>query len=157
MFLDSNLDFSHKQVKVTIIPPMTYEGPICSRKYTIFFAPVTCEYFLTVGNEYFKENANPIFTDTVFGKWQKNDCDIYMLKLYVNLGDENNLAVFARYALFKQLLPNYIRTVIYGDREFFRHNRCLLDCQVFVKFTSGCEVFNSIESYGSLKHYSKKC
>ena len=73
--------------------------------------------------------------------------------MYVNLGGGNNLLVMARYALYKQLLPNYIRTIIYGDRYFFRENKCLLNSLVTVRFMSDCDTMNIVEPYGTIKNF----
>ena len=156
MQFDPRLEFSSKKVRTTILPPMTCKGPIRCRKYTVYNSRITCEYFLTIADEFCKENLNQLLRDEIFGRWDQDDNGIYRLKLYVNLGNENKFIVLARYAMFKQLIPDYIQTILHGDREFFRENRCLLNSQVTVRFMSGCETFNMVEPYGTLKNYHKR-
>ncbi len=146
------VEFNSKKLVTNIIPPMTQNGPICDRKYTIYYSPVTCEHFLTIGNYYCNENLNTLLSNEAYAKWD-NECGISKLKFYVKLNDENPLILMARYALYKELIPNYIRTIIHGDKYLFKENKCLLNTPITVRFISKCEKFNIVEPYGTLKYY----
>lgn len=146
------VEFNSKKLVTNIIPPMTQNGPICDRKYTIYYSPVTCEHFLTIGNYYCNENLNTLLSNEAYAKWD-NECGISKLKFYVKLNDENPLILMARYALYKELIPNYIRTIIHGDKYLFKENKCLLNTPITVRFISKCEKFNMVEPYGTLKYY----
>ena len=153
MQLDPRFEFSSKKVVTNILPPMMPNNPICNRKYTIYYSPVTCEYFLTVANDFFNDDINPLLKNEVHGLWDILGNGICRLKIYVNLGGGNNLLVMARYALYKRLLTNYIRTIIHGDRCFFRENKCLLNSLVTVRFISDCDTMNIVEPYGTLRNF----
>ena len=153
MLPNIRLNFSSKRVNTSILPPMTLNGPICNRKYTIYYSPITYEYFLTIWDNYCEKDLNPILKNEVYAKWDIVCNGTYRLNLYVNLGNENNLLIMARYALYKQLIPNYIRSILHGDRFLFRENRCLLNTLVTVRFISNCEKMNMVEPYGSLKNF----
>ena len=152
MNFNKTIEFNSKKLVTNIIPPMTQSGPICDRKYTIYYSPVTCEHFLTIGNYYCNENLNTLLSNEAYAKWD-NECGISKLKFYVKLNDENPLILMARYVLYKELIPNYIRTIIHGDKYLFKENKCLLNTPITVRFISKCEKFNIVEPYGTLKYY----
>jgi len=152
MNFNRTVEFNSKKLVTNIIPPMTQSGPICDRKYTIYYSPVTCEHFLIIGNYYCNENLNTLLSNEAYAKWD-SDCGISKLKFYVKLNDENPLILMARYALYKELIPNYIRTIIHGDKYLFKENKCLLNTPITVRFISKCEKFNIVEPYGTLKYY----
>lgn len=153
MQFNPRFEFSSKKVVTNILPPMMTNNPICNRKYTIYYSPITCEYFLTIGSNFFKDDINPLFKNEVYGEWDVIENRIYRLKIYVNLEGYNNILIMAKYALYSKLLPNYIRTIIYGDRYFFRENRCLLNSLVVVKFISEYDTMNIVQPYGTLKNF----
>ncbi|MGL5693029.1 MAG: staygreen family protein [Peptostreptococcaceae bacterium] len=153
MTYDNRLEFNNKKVVTNILPPMTSKGPICNRKYTIYYSPISCEYFLTVGNDYCYEDLNPIFKNEIFARWVTDKNNVHRLKMYVRLDSENPLLTMAKYALYKQFIPHYIRTILWGDRYFFKENKCLLNSLVTVRFISQCEKMNIVEPYGTLKNF----
>ena len=153
MQFNPKFEFSSKKVVTNILPPMMPNNPICNRKYTIYYSPITGEYFLTVGSNFFNDDINPLLKNEVYGRWDIIGNKVYRLKIYVDLRGCNNLLVMTRYALYKKLLPNYIRTIIYGDRYLFRENKYLLNSLVTVKFISDCDTMNIIEPYGTLKNF----
>lgn len=152
MTFNNVIEFNSKKLITNIIPPMTQDGPICDRKYTIYYSPVTCEHFLKIANCYCNENLNSLLTNEAYARWD-SECGINKLKIYVKLNDENPLIIMARYALYKQLIPNYIRTIIHGDKHLLKENKCLLNAPIIVRFISKCENFNLVEPYGTLKYY----
>lgn len=141
------------KIRTTIIPPMTSVGPVDGRKYTIYSSNITGECFVVISDSFCYETSNQLIRNNIFAKWYVADCGYYKLKIYVNLGDENNLMVFTRYIMYKQILTEYIHATLYADREFFRRNKCMLNSQITVRFISGCEKFNVVENYGTLNSY----
>lgn len=153
MTYDNRLEFNNKKVVTNILSPMTSKGPLCDRKYTIYYSPISCEYFLTVADKYYYEDLNPIFKNEVFARWSSDENGVNRLKMYVNLDSENPLLTMAKYTLYKQLIPHYIRTILWGDRHFFKENKNLLNSLVTVRFMSQCEKMNLVEPYGTLKTF----
>lgn len=153
MGFDSFLDFNCNKIRRTIVPPMSPTCPVEGRKYTMYSSNITGEYFITVSNRFCKDAGCQLIRNDVFAEWALNDCGAIVLYVYIDLGDENSLLAFSKYIMFKRLIPNYLRTILHGDREFFRQNKCLLNRQIRVHFMSECTKFNTIENYGTLRNY----
>lgn len=146
--------FNTKRLSVEFRNEITDEKPIEGRKYTLTHSDETGELFLTVALAYAYDKINFMKRDEVFGEWKKVD-NRFIFKAYIYVDGLGGKEVATkRNRIFVQELPLALSAIKYGDRQFLKDNKDLLNSQILVRFISAYDNLNRVENYGTFKDYS---
>lgn len=147
------MEFTPDKLKITLIDPITENGPVDDRKYTLTHSDETGILFLDIGNVYNYSAINQNLRDEVLGRWLLPDNESPILIFYVYVGGENIEDAARRYDIFKSHLNMALSAIIYGDSVLFDNFPRLIEAPIYVKFDSTIPNFNNYEYYGNVKDY----
>lgn len=150
------MEFSHDNLKVEFIAPMTEFCKLDGRKYTFTHNDETGALYLDVFNCYNYKKVNFNLRDEVLGEWILAGKEKYNLCFYVYLKGSQGYEIKKKYEIFKKHLEFVISSILYGDRLFLQKNNFLLSSPITVRFFSHYFMFNSCEYYGLVNDYMKK-
>ena len=115
------MSFSSDKLETTFISPMTPDGPVENRKYTLTHSDETGMMFLDIGSQYNYSAINEDMRDEILGKWIMSDDNFYRLIFYAHVGDYNFTNAYKRYMIFKSHLESALQAVFFGDRDLLNH------------------------------------
>lgn len=147
------MSFSSDKLETTFISPMTPDGPVENRKYTLTHSDETGMMFLDIGSQYNYSAINEDMRDEILGKWIMSDDNFYRLIFYAHVGDYNFTNAYKRYMIFKSHLESALQAVFFGDKDLFESYPQLIYTPIYAKFDSTIPMFNNYEYYGYIKDY----
>ena len=147
------MEFTPDKLEITLIDPVTENGPVEDRKYTLTHSDETGMLFLDIGNVYNYSAIDQDLRDELLGRWLLPDNEPPMLIFYAYVGGEDFESAAKRYKIFKSHIEMAIMAVIYGDSVLFDNNPELINSSIYVKFDSVVPAFDSYEYYGCVSDY----
>ena len=146
------MEFTPDKLEITLIDPVTENGPVEGRKYTLTHSDTTGMMFLTIANEYNYNAINYDLRDEILGAWKESDTS-YILFFYAYVGNLSYADALYRYNIFKSHIDSALQAIIYGDRMLLSKYPELLNTPIYIKFDSSIPVFNNYEFYGFVMDY----
>ncbi len=145
-----------EKLHVRFIHPTREDNPIHPRFYTLTHSDRTGELFLTIGNEYDKQQISGWYTrlmrDEVLAEWKQ-------------IGTTNELHVLCevergfgwtsmRESIFRRELRLVFEAFRYGDRALFDKYPNLDSSKIMVHFLAKRKKNDRIEGWGNLSDYT---
>ena len=147
------MEFTPDKLEITLIDPVTENGPVEGRKYTLTHSDETGMLFLDIGNVYNYSAIDQDLRDEVLGRWLLPDNAPPMLIFYAYVGCEDFESAAKRYKIFKSHMEMAIAAIIYGDSVLFDNFPELVNAPIYVKFDSTVPNFNNYEYYGNVEYF----
>ena len=147
------MNFDTNKLETTFIYPATNITPIMGRKYTLTHSDTTGTLFLDIGITHNLYAIDQELRDEVLGKLELIEEKLYILYLYVFIGDYDFNTSLKRYNIFKSHLSMSIEAIVYGDSYIFDIYPDLINSPIYVKFDSIYPQFNNYEFYGYIKDF----
>lgn len=147
------MKFTPDKLEITLIEPVTENGPVEGRKYTLTHSDETGMLFLDIGNVYNYSAIDENLRDEVLGRWLLPDNAPPMLIFYAYVGGEDFESAAKRYKIFKSHMEMALTAIIYGDGVLFDNFPALVNAPIYVKFDSTVPNFNNYEFYGNVEYF----
>lgn len=146
-----------QKVHVDFISPITSDGPVCPRFYTLTHSDRTGDLFLTVGPRINREQIRGWWTrflrDEVLAEWNLTGNAI---SLHVHCHVSGGIAIGPaawRDSIFRKELPLVLEALRFGDRMLFKSHRELDDSPIVVHFHASRSSYERVEKWGVPAHY----
>ena len=134
--------FQPSKLKVSMLPGTSSSMPSTSRRYTLTHNDITGELWLSIGNQYNRDQISGLYTrllrDEVTAEWRHVGPHLHQLHVYCHVsGEERWLAppVLRNY-IFRREMALVLDCMVYADRDLFDLSPSLLEAQVLVHFQS---------------------
>ncbi len=147
------MDFNPDKLETTFLSPITPNGPVEGRKYTLTHSDTTGMMFLDIANQYNYSAINEDIRDEISGKWIISDDNFYRLIFYAYVGDYDFDNAYRRYMTFKSHLDSALQAIFFGDKDLFEEYPELINTPVYIKFDSSIAMFDNYEFYGYVRDY----
>ena len=118
------MEFTPDKLEITLIDPVTENGPVEGRKYTLTHSDETGMLFLDIGNVYNYSAIDQDLRDEVLGRWLLPDNAPPMLIFYAYVGCEDFESAAKRYKIF-YITVVFIIIKIRNCGIKFNVNRCI--------------------------------
>jgi hypothetical protein len=148
-----------EKLHVRFAPPITADGPVVSRRYTLTHSDATGDLFLTIGPDYDHKQLSGwqtrLMRDEVLAEWREEE-ESGRQALHVHCHVGGGLVAGPagwRYAIFKRELPLVLEAFRFGDRELFETHPELDQARILVHFNATQLRYNQIESWGAPSDY----
>ena len=146
-----------EKLHVTYLTGTTPENLILPRLYTLTHSDRTGELFLTIGNQYDKNQISKLYTrlmrDEVLAELA-DDGDRPVFKVYCHISGGLIIGTAKwRYNIFHSELPLVLEAIRCGDRTLFEQNPQLDNTPIFIRFQSTDNRFNRVENWGIMADY----
>ncbi|XP_042033103.1 magnesium dechelatase SGRL, chloroplastic-like [Salvia splendens] len=147
--------FEASKLKVVFVgEQVTNQIKVVPRIYTLSHCDFTADLTLTVSNTIPRDQLKGWYSkDDVVAEWTNVNGALF-LNIHCYVSGPSPLSAMAaefRYLIFSKELPLVLEAVLYGDAEFFREHRQLMDALVRVYFHSSSNKYNRMECWGPLK------
>ena len=147
------MNFNPNKLKVNFINSDIINSQINYRKYTLRYDFDLNNSFLDIANFYNYNKIDFTLRNEVLGEWILINKNKYTLCLYIYLKGYFPYEIKLKYEMFKAYLPNIIKSILYGDKNFIYINDFLLNSEIIVNFNSDSFMFNTSENYKKVKSY----
>lgn len=152
--MDLNLrDEKNGTLEVKMIKPITSISPILFRRYTLIPSDESKDLLLIIAPEYHIELINTEYKNGVYGQWVWAIDDIYILTLFVFLGDCSYELTKTKCIKFIDELPLYVTNIVNGDKAFYDANPNLKESYISMRFISSNGEFNKTVYYCKVKNF----
>ena len=146
-----------EKLHVTYLTGTTPENLVLPRLYTLTHSDRTGEIFLTIGDQYDKQQISKLYTrlmrDEVLAELA-DDGDRLVFKVYCHVSGGFIIGTAKwRYNIFHSELPLVLEAIRYSDRTLFEKNPQLDNTPVLICFQSTDSRFNRVENWGVMADY----
>ena len=142
-----------RNVNVKMVNPINATSPILFRRYTLTHSDENGELFLTIAPFYDLDSIDQVKRDEVCGQWVIVNDDIYILTLFVFVGNFSYEISSKRYQIFLEELPLAVSSILNADKDFFNANSNLIDSNISMRFISSHAEFNKTVFYCRVKDF----
>jgi hypothetical protein len=119
-----------------------------NRKYTLTHSDETGMRYLFIDNQFAAEEYDALM-DHVIAQWHYDHK--YLLQVYCYLVcPASKYSVFERYHIFKRHMPRVIKVILFGDEQYIRANKSLLQADIEVFYMLDEDRIYIEEEYGSV-------
>lgn len=152
--MDSNLQNEQKgTLNVKMYSPITATEPIRFRRYTLIPSDESENLVLIIAPEYHSELVNTEYKNGVYGQWVWVIDDIYILNLFVFLGDCSYELTKTKCIKFIDELPLYVTNIVNGDKALYEANPSLKNASISMRFISSQGEFNKTVYYCNVENF----
>lgn len=147
--------FQPAKLTVSMLPGTSCSLPSTSRRYTLTHNDITGELWLSIGNQYNRDQISGFYTrllrDEVTAEWRQVG-QSHQLHVFCHVsGEERWLAPpFLRNYIFRREMALVLDCMVYADRDLFESSPSLLEAEVFVHFQSSVAELDRTENWGQL-------
>ncbi|UCH05931.1 MAG: staygreen family protein, partial [Candidatus Thorarchaeota archaeon] len=145
-----------EKLHVRLVSPVTEEGPVTPRRYTLTHSDRTGDLFLTIGPDYDHRQIRGWYTrllrDEVLAEWIESTGNPEM-HVYCQVGKGLGTTRF-RESIFRRELPLVLEAFRYGDSRLFTRNPHLDQATIWIHFQMKSEEQDTVENWGKMAEYA---
>ncbi|MGE8205825.1 staygreen family protein [Heyndrickxia sp. NPDC080065] len=139
---------------VRIIPPATSLNPLEGRKYFLTHCEASGTWYLSIGTHQPSLTSKNSFFDVIQAEWTTKMGEYILLgKININYEESDDKLAQIRYMIYQKDLPNLLRLMINGDKQFLQYHSLLLDAPIHIEFESNIPEFYRSLYMGSARKY----